>query len=199
MPFSTSVNRVFISRVGVPRMTVRVMSVVPSWYWAPEVDQQDAVSFQLAAGLVGDAVMGERCIGAGAGDRRERKILERARFLADLCGHLRYGDLVRLLLERGRLEPAEKTHHRGAVAAVGGAGTLLFNAVLARFGQDARVGSLDDLGTPKLEQGAQAFGHRVRVDEHSGFSRSERCQCFLEIARLTDGCDLRQVIGTVTR
>ncbi len=35
-PFSTSVKRSCISRVGLPIATVRVMSVVPSRYCAPE-------------------------------------------------------------------------------------------------------------------------------------------------------------------
>ena len=35
-PLSTSVKRSCISRVGLPMATVRVMSVVPSRYWAPE-------------------------------------------------------------------------------------------------------------------------------------------------------------------
>ena len=36
MPFSTRVKRSFISAVGSPTITVRVMSVVPSMYCAPE-------------------------------------------------------------------------------------------------------------------------------------------------------------------
>jgi hypothetical protein len=35
-PFSTRVKRSFISGVGVPTITVRVMSVVPSGYCPPE-------------------------------------------------------------------------------------------------------------------------------------------------------------------
>ncbi len=46
-PFSTSVNRSCISRVGVPMATVRVTSVVPSRYCAPESTRYSSPDLSL--------------------------------------------------------------------------------------------------------------------------------------------------------
>ena len=106
MPLRTRVNRSFISGVGSPTMTVRVMSVVPSWYWPPELMRKISFMPSLRSEPSVDPVVGQGGVRAGAGDRLEGQVLERARGMAEFFELLGDGDLRELSLRRRGLEPA---------------------------------------------------------------------------------------------
>jgi hypothetical protein len=102
--------------VGVPTATVRVTSVVPSRYCAPESIRNSEFGSIGAVGLGRDAVVHDRAVGAGAGNGVEAQVLEQTRILAERLqpgGGRKLVELAAGCLDR---QPAQEAGHRGAVA-----------------------------------------------------------------------------------
>ncbi len=77
-PLSTRVKRSRISGVGVPTMTVRVTSVVPSGYCAAGIDQEHLVVVDRRVGRARHAVMHDGAVGPRAGNGIEGQVLQAA-------------------------------------------------------------------------------------------------------------------------
>ena len=161
-PFRTSVKRSCISRVGLPMATVRVMSVVPSRYWPPESTRNSSPGLSLRLVACRDAIVDDGAVGAGAGDGVEADLLQRLRLRAHRLQLPGGADLVDAALRRLAIEPGEEAHHGGAVALVRGARALDLGGVLARLGQDARIGRAHDAGLAALELAEEPERRRRR-------------------------------------
>ena len=75
-PFNTRVKRSRISGSGVPIATVRVTSVVPSRYCAPEIDEIERAGLEPAFGARGRVVMHDGAVGTRAGDGGKAQVAE---------------------------------------------------------------------------------------------------------------------------
>ncbi len=166
--------------------TVRVMSVVPSRYWAPEVDQIELAGAELAVGGGGHAVVDDGPVRARARDGVEADLLQRLGLAADGLEALRDGDLVEPAAGRLAVEPGEEAHDGGPVALVGGAGALDLGRVLARLGQQARVGAAHDAGLAAAELAEEPARRRGRIEPDALVRALERRQPPLEGRRLGD-------------
>jgi len=110
------VKRSRISAVGSPTAMVRVMSVVPSSYWAPEVDQKQLTRRNDAIAPAGDAVMYDRAVGTRAGDGRKGISLSSPVSRRKLSSAATGVDLGELATRGLAIEPGEKARDGGAVA-----------------------------------------------------------------------------------
>src|SRR5438105_4419834 len=104
------------------------------------VEEVERSGFEAALGLGHRAVMHDRAVWAGAGDRREAQIAEQLALAPKGFEPVAGGDLAELAFGRLAREPGEKAGDRGAVAAVRGAGAVKLDRVLAGLWQQARIG-----------------------------------------------------------
>ena len=160
-PLSTRVKRSRISAVGSPTMTVRVMSVVPSWYWPPESIRNSSPGAIDAVGLAGDAIVHDRAVRSGAGNGRERHVAEQVGLAAERFQRLDRADLGQLAARRFAIEPGEEARHRRAVAPVCLAGAVDLDRILHRLQRGDRI---------------RAFGHLAAgAGDRSAPARRPRC------------------------
>ena len=76
VPISTRVKHSICRGVGLPRATVRVMSVVPSGYWPPLSIRYRPRGFSLALLFFVGRVVDDRAVGRVAADGVEAAVLE---------------------------------------------------------------------------------------------------------------------------
>ena len=142
------------------------MSVVPSRYCPPEIDEQELARLDPPVGAPGRAVMHDRAVRPGPRDGREGHVLQPARLQAKRLQPLRRVDLGEVPLRRLRGEPGEEAGDRGAVAAVGGAGALDLGGVLDRLHRRDRVRPGIRLPAGALDPPGERRRPRRPVDPH---------------------------------
>ena len=167
MPFSTRVKRSFISGVGSPTITVRVMSVVPSMYCAPESMRKISFEAELAVRLLCRMIMRDRGMGAGGGDRLEGQVLQFARLFAEGAELRRDVEFGEAALGRFRLQPAEEAADGHAIALLGVARAFLLHLVLARLGQRHGIGARGNHRFGPRQHIADALRRPGGVDQHA--------------------------------
>ena len=118
---------------------VRVMSVVPSSYWPPEIDKKQFARGDAPVAVARDAVMHNGAVRAGAGDGRERDVLEQAGVAAETFQSLDRFDFAQLAVWCYAIEPGEEACHRDAVAQLRGAGARDLGGVLDRLHRRNRI------------------------------------------------------------
>ncbi len=111
----------------------------------PGIEKIERPGLQELFGLGAGAVMHDRAVRAGAGDRREAEVTEVFALLAEGFEPVAGGDLLEPTSGRLARQPGEEARHRGAVAAMRLAGAVELDRVLACLGQHARVGGAVDL------------------------------------------------------
>ena len=100
-------------------------------------------------------------------NRLEGQILQFAGLLAEPFELGRRIEFGHLAVWRLALEPAQEAAHGDAIAALGAAGTFLLDGVLARLGQDARVGARCDGGLGFRQHFADAVRRPGGIDQHA--------------------------------
>ena len=110
------------------------MSVVPSWYCAPESIRKSSPGSSVRLVALRDAVMHDGAVRAGAGDGREARRPSAAPVSRRKASSVSTASIsVSLPLRRLAREPGEEARHRGAVAAMRGAGAGDLGRVLHRL------------------------------------------------------------------
>ena len=191
-PLSTRVKRSRISALGLPTAMVRVMSVVPSWYCAPESSRKSPLPI-LRLRALGDAVMHDGAVRPRAGDRGERHFLELLRLAAEGFQRHHRVDLGHAALGRFfRRTTQGSAITRRAVAQVRGARAANFGGVLARLHQRDRIGAEVGLaagfaqGLDEPREGAEPASNRTRA--RSRASAATSCRSF-EAPRRPPPCE----------
>ena len=160
------------------------MSVVPSSYCAPEVDQEQFAGLDRAVGRARDAIMHDRAVRTGAGNRRERHLLEKAGVAAKRFQRRDRVDLGQLALRRLAIEPGEEIRDRRAVTHMRGVRAGDLGRVLDRLDQRDRVGAARDLAAGVRDQPRERVGGRRLVEPHGRLGGAERFQIVREGGRL---------------
>ena len=129
---------------GVPTAMVRVMSVVPSSYCAPESTRNNSSMPMRRLDVAGDAVMHDGAVRPGAGDGRERDVLERAGVAAEAFQRLDrvdFGQLARRRFAcRARRGSARSRRHRAVGARAPAISAWFFTAFISVIGSAPRCG-----------------------------------------------------------
>ena len=97
------------------------------------IDEENLVLLDRQVRGIIDAVMRDRRMRPGAGNRIERQILQLAARRAELRELRRRREFRLLALGRGHFEPAQEAHHGNTVAPMGEPRALLLDGVLARL------------------------------------------------------------------
>ena len=130
------------------------------------IDQEQLVLAEGAVGGAGDAVMHDRPVRPGAGDGRERNVLQQAAIAAEAFQRLHRVDLGQLAGRRLAREPGQEARHRHAVARVRGARACDLGVVLHGFHQPDRVGAAYRLAAAAGQQPRERVGRARLVEPH---------------------------------
>ena len=103
------------------------------------IDQQQVAEGDAAVGLAGDAVMHDGAVRPGAGDGRERDVLQRAGVAAERLQRFHGVDLEQPALRRLAVDPGEEARQRHGVAAMRGLRALDLDRVLDGLEQRHRI------------------------------------------------------------
>ena len=156
------------------------------------IDEIDFARRDLPVGPAGDSVMDDGAVRAGAGDRRERHVLEEAGVAAERLQRFDRVDLGEPALGRRAVEPGEKAHHRRAVAPMGGAAAGDLGVVLYRFHRRDRIGAARRLAAvPGDRLGDRGGGTRL-IELHGAMRGAERGDVCLERRRRPDLGEARE-------
>src|SRR5262249_46476410 len=124
---------------------------------------------------------------AGSRDCRKAEIAEMLTFPAERLEPVAGGDLAQPAFRRLARQPGQKAGHRGAVAAVRGAGAVELSPVLAGFWQQARIGRAVDLAAGRLQPAEHPSGGSRRVGLHPRARHGQRIERGPEVlGRLDD-------------
>ncbi len=163
-------------------MTVRVMSVVPSWYWPPELIRNSSPGVDRPVGLAGDAIVHDRAVRPRAGDGRERHVPQQVGLAAEGFERLHRADFGQLAARRLTVEPREETHHRRAVAPVRFTRAFDLDRVLHRLEQRDRIGPLRDLPAGAGHDPRQRVGGGRLIEADGLAGLAERGERIGEVA-----------------
>ena len=128
------------------------------------VDQEQLFRLDLAIGRVGDAVVHDRAVRAGARDRREADFAQHIRLAAKRFELAHGGNLVERAARCVVVEPGEEARHRISVADVSGARSGDFGFRFDRLRQDAGILSARDRGGTELHFEPEACGLWIEAD-----------------------------------
>ena len=119
------------------------------------IDQQQIAGRNAPVALAGDAVVHDGAVRAGAGDGRERNILQRAGLPPEGLQRLDGVDFRQRARGRFAIDPGKEAHQRHGVALVRRSGALDLGDVLHRLEQAHRVVAAHRLAAGGGDQAAQ--------------------------------------------
>ena len=114
-----------------------------------------------------DAVMHDGAVRPGAGDGRERNVLEQPGVAAETFQRLDRVDLGQLAARRLAVEPGEKARHRRAVAQLRGARAGDLGRVLHRLHRRDRIGAAQHLAAVLGDEPRDRFRAGRRIEPHA--------------------------------
>ena len=115
------------------------------------IEEIEVAGLKAPLGLRHRAIMHDRAVGPGAGNRREAQIAEMLAGAAEDFQPVAGGDLGELALGRLARQPSEKAGDRRAVAAMRRAGAVELDRVLAGLRQHTGIGGTVNLPAGLLQ------------------------------------------------
>ena len=143
------------------------------------VDQVKLAIAQGPVGSFGDAVVDDRAVGSGAGNRVETQIAKMIVLAAECLqavGRPHLGHLPGLDLAG---KPGEETGQCDAVAQMRRPCAVKFHLVLAGLWQQAWVGRAHDFRAGGLQPLEEPIGGGRRIDQHAGLIPAESIDGFV--------------------
>ncbi len=118
--------------------------------------------------------MHDGAVGPGAGDGRERDLLEKSGLAAEAFQRFDDPDFGQLAVRRFAVEPGEEARDRRAIAPVRGARALDLDRVLHRLEQRDRIGALAHLAAAVADETRERIGAGRLVEPHRLAGLAER-------------------------
>ena len=148
---------------------VRVTSVVPSSILRAGIDQQQVARGDPPVALAGDAVVHDGAVRSGAGDGRERDVLQRAGVAAEALQRLDGIDLGQCAADgASRSIQGQEPRQRHRVAPVRGASAFDLGGVLDGLEQADGIVAAHRLAAGGADQAAQRVGGGGAVQRDRG-------------------------------
>ncbi|GCC46735.1 hypothetical protein chiPu_0030840, partial [Chiloscyllium punctatum] len=132
------------------------------------IDQQEIAGHDAAVGLARHAIMHDGAVRPGAGDGRERDVLQRAGLAAERLQGLDGVDLGEVACGRLAVDPGKEARQRHGVALVRGAGAFDLGEVLDRLEQADRIVAAHRLAAGARDQAAQGVRRGRAVERDRG-------------------------------